>query len=139
MAKQSDRIKNEAQETARVVEDAFRGISEKIGEYFEDALSKGEDVSKNMVKDVQGSLNSLSRVSKDLASNFEKANRGLLKQKDYTKEIQERNAKLAAIKAQIGIAERSGVGNAKELNKEYEKVLKYKGFVKESSFFSLDL
>jgi len=125
MADQSDRIKNEAQETARIVEDAFRSISSKIGEYFEEALSKGEDVSKNMVRDVQGSLNSLSRVSKDLSSSFEKANRGLLKQKDYTREIQERNAKLAAIKAQIAIAEASGVGNAKELSKQYETILKY--------------
>jgi hypothetical protein len=125
MAEQSDRIKKEAKETAQVVEDAFRSISSKIGDYFEDALSKGEGVSKNMVRDVQSSLNSLSRVSKDIATNFEKANKGLLTQKNVTKEIQERNAKLATIQAQIGIAQRSGVGNIKQLNKEYEQVLKY--------------
>jgi hypothetical protein len=125
MAEQSDRIKREAKETAQVVEDAFRSISSKIGDYFEEALSKGEGVSKNMVKDVQSSLNSLSRVSKDIATNFEKANKGLLTQKNVTKEIQERNAKLATIQTQIGIAQRSGVGNIKQLNKEYEQVLKY--------------
>jgi hypothetical protein len=125
MAEQSDRIKKEAKETAQVVEDAFRSISSKIGDYFEEALSKGEGVSKNMVRDVQSSLNSLSRVSKDIAANFEKANKGLLTQKNVTKEIQERNAKLATIQAQIGIAQRSGVGNIKQLNKEYEQVLKY--------------
>ena len=125
MAEQSDRIKREAKETAQVVEDAFRSISSKIGDYFEEALSKGEGVSKNMVRDVQSSLNSLSRVSKDIAANFEKANKGLLTQKNVTKEIQERNAKLASIQTQIEIAQRSGVGNIKQLNKEYEQVLKY--------------
>jgi hypothetical protein len=125
MAEQSDRIKKEAKETAQVVEDAFRSISSKIGDYFEEALSKGEGVSKNMVRDVQSSLNSLSRVSKDIATNFEKANKGLLTQKNITKEIQERNVKLASIQTQIEIAQRSGVGNIKQLNKEYEQVLKY--------------
>jgi len=125
MAEQSDRIKKEAKETAQVVEDAFRSISSKIGDYFTEALSKGEGVSKTMVRDVQSSFNSLSRVSRDIAINFEKANKGLLTQKNVTKEIQERNAKLATIQAQIGIAQRSGVGNIKQLNKEYEQVLKY--------------
>jgi hypothetical protein len=125
MAEQSDRIKKEAKETAQVVEDAFRSISSKIGDYFEEALSKGENVSKNMVRDVQSSLNSLSRVSRDIATNFEKANKGLLTQKNITKEIQERNVKLASIQTQIEIAQRSGVGNIKQLNKEYEQVLKY--------------
>ena len=125
MAEQSDRIKKEAKETAQVVEDAFRSISSKIGDYFEEALSKGEGVSKNMVRDVQSSLNSLSRVSRDIATNFEKANKGLLTQKNITKEIQERNVKLSVIQTQIEIAQRSGVGNIKQLNKEYEQVLKY--------------
>jgi hypothetical protein len=122
---ESDRIKREAKETAQVVEDAFRSISSKIGDYFEEALSRGEGVSKNMVRDVQSSLNSLSRISKDISANFEKANKGLLTQKNYTKEIQERNAKLAAIKIQIGIAEKVSSANAKELKKEYAEILKY--------------
>lgn len=125
MAEQSDRIKREAKETAQVVEDAFRSISSKIGDYFAEALGRGEGVSKNMVRDVQTSLNSLSRIGKDISSNFEKANKGLLTQKNVTKELQERNAKLASIQIQIGIAQRNGVGNIKQLNKEYEQVLKY--------------
>ena len=138
MAEQSDRIKREAKETAQVVEDAFRSISSKIGDYFEEALSKGEGVSKNMVRDVQSSLNSLSRVSKDIATNFEKANKGLLTQKNVTKEIQERNAKLATIQTQIEIAQRSGVGNIKQLNKEYEQVLKYnQEYEQEHRFWSI--
>jgi len=125
MADQSDRIKRETKETAQVVEDAFRSISSKIGDYFAEALGRGEGVSKNMVRDAQASLNSLSRISKDISSNFEKANKGLLTQKNVTKELQERNAKLASIQIQIGIAQRNGVGNIKQLNKEYEQVLKY--------------
>jgi hypothetical protein len=138
MADQSDRIKNEAQETARVVEDAFRNISEKIGEYFEDALSKGEDITKNMVRDVQSSLNSLSKVSKDLANNYEKANRGLLKQKDYTREIQERNAKLAAIKAQIAIAEAAGLEVSEDLVEQQKKLKKYNDEYKAALDIQLD-
>ena len=122
MAKESDRIKNEAQETARVVEDAFRQISERIGEYFEDALSKGEDITQNMVRDVQSSLNSLSKVSRDLANANAKANRGLLKTRDFTKEIQERNAKLAAIESQIAIARAAGLEVSEDLVEQQKKL-----------------
>ena len=117
------RIKKEAQETARVVEDAFRNISSKIGDYFEEALSKGEDVAKSMVKDAQSGLNNLSKISKDLASANEKAANGLLKQRDVTRQIQERNAKLAALKTSILIAEAGGVKNVGKLKKEYDKIL----------------
>jgi hypothetical protein len=117
------RIKKEAQDTARVVEDAFRNISSKIGDYFEEALSRGEDVAKNMVKDAQSGLNNLSKISKDLASSNEKASNGLLKQRDITRQIQERNSKLAAIKTAIEIAEVNGVKNASKLKKEYDKII----------------
>ena len=117
------RIKKEAQDTARVVEDAFRNISSKIGDYFEEALSRGEDVAKNMVKDAQSGLNGLSKISKDLASSNEKASNGLLKQRDITRQIQERNSKLAAIKTAIEIAEVNGVKNASKLKKEYDKII----------------
>jgi len=117
------RIKKEAQDTARVVEDAFRNISSKIGDYFEEALSRGEDVAKSMVKDAQSGLNNLSKISKDLASSNEKAANGLLKQRDITRQIQERNSKLAAIKTAIEIAEVNGVKNAGKLKKEYDKIL----------------
>ena len=112
------RIKKEAQDTARVVEDAFRNISSKIGDYFEEALSRGEDVAKNMVKDAQSGLNNLSKISKDLASSNEKASNGLLKQRDITRQIQERNSKLAALKTTIEIAEANGVKNAGKLKKQ---------------------
>ena len=117
------RIKKEAQDTARVVEDAFRNISSKIGDYFEEALSRGEDVAKSMVKDAQSGLNNLSKISKDLASSNEKAANGLLKQRDITRQIQERNSKLAAIKTAIEIAEVNGVKNAGKLKKQYDKIL----------------
>lgn len=127
MAKQNnqDRIRNEAKETAVVVEDALRSISSKIGDIFEEALNAGEGVSQRFTRDVQSGLNSLAKVSNEIASANLKAEKGLLKQRDVTKQIQQRQAKIAALKVQIEIAERRGIGNAEELKKQLATVEGY--------------
>jgi hypothetical protein len=124
MAKQNnqDRIRNEARETAVVVEDALRSISSKIGDIFEEALNAGEGVSQRFTRDVQSGLNSLAKVSNEIASANLKAEKGLLKQRDVTKQIQERQSKIAALKVQIEIAERRGLSNVNELKKQLQKV-----------------
>jgi len=124
MAKQNnqDRIRSEARETAVVVEDALRSISSKIGDIFEEALNAGEGVSQRFTRDVQSGLNSLAKVSNEIASANLKAEKGLLKQRDVTKQIQERQSKIAALKVQIEIAERRGLSNVNELKKQLQKV-----------------
>ena len=125
MAKQQNeeqRVKQVAKETSIVVEDALRSIASNIGQIFQDALSAGQDVSKTMVSDIKGGLNSLAKVSKALAEAQSKAVQGALKQRDITREMEQRNAKIFAIKAQIEIAERNGVKNTKELYNELSKI-----------------
>ena len=125
MAKQQNeeqRVKQVAKETSIVVEDALRSIASNIGQIFQDALSSGQDISKTMVSDIQGGLNSLAKVSKALAEAQSKAVQGALKQRDITREMEQRNAKIFAIKAQIEIAERNGVKNTKELYDELSKI-----------------
>jgi hypothetical protein len=125
MAKQQNeeqRVKQVAKETSIVVEDALRSIASNIGQIFQDALSAGQDVSKSMVSDIKGGLNSLAKVSKALAEAQSKAVQGALTQRDITREMEQRNAKIFAIKAQIEIAERNGVKNTKELYNELSKI-----------------
>ena len=122
MADKTEDIKKQAQESAVIIEDALRSISSQIGDIFKQALDEGADVSKSMAKDVQSSLNSLSKVSKGLATSFEKASQGAFSIKDLTKEIQERTAKISSIESQIEIARRNGVTNTKALEAELKKV-----------------
>ena len=122
MADKTEDIKKQAQESAVVIEDALRSISSQIGDIFKQALDEGADVSKTMAKDVQSSLNSLSKVSKGLATSFEKASQGAFNIKDLTKEIQERTAKISSIESQIEIARRNGVKDTKALEAELKKV-----------------
>lgn len=134
MAKQNegDRIRTIANETQVVVEDALRSISANIGDIFAQALTQGQDAAKTLAKDVTGSINNLAKSTNALVSNQEKANKGILTYKDVTKEIQNRNAKIQAIKNQITIAERTGIGNAKELKKQLSDIEKYNSEVSDS-------
>ncbi len=122
MADKTGDIKKQAQESAVIIEDALRSISSQIGDIFQQALNEGSDVSKTMAKDVQSSLNSLSKVSKGLATSFEKASQGAFNLKDLTKEIQTRTAKISSIETQIEIARRNGVKDTKALEAELKKV-----------------
>ena len=127
-----DRIRSEAKETAVVVEDALRSISSKIGDIFEEALNAGEGVSQRFVRDIQSGLNSLAKVSNQIASANLKAEKGLLKQRDVTKQIQERKAKILALEVQVQIARQNGLSNVKELENELATVVNYgKEFTKE--------
>jgi len=98
-----------AKETAVVVEDALRNIADKVGDIFKEALSSTDNVAKAVVKDLTSSLNSLAKVSKDLANANSKAAEGAFRQADAAKLIQQRQAKIALIKTQIEMLNRSDV------------------------------
>jgi len=134
MAKQNEgeRIKKIADETQVVVEDALRSIASNIGDIFAQALTQGQNAAKTLGRDVTGTINSLAKSTDILVKNQEKANKGLLTYKDVTREIQNRNAKIQALKNQITIAERTGVGNAKELKKQLADIEKYNSEVADS-------
>jgi hypothetical protein len=125
MAKQQNeeqRVKQVAKETSIVVEDALRSIASNIGQIFQDALSSGQDISKAMVSDIQGGLNSLAKVSKTLAEAQSKAVQGALKQRDITREMEQRNAKIFAIKAQIAIAGNNELEVTKKLKEQLAEI-----------------
>jgi hypothetical protein len=125
MAKQQNeeqRVKQVAKETSIVVEDALRSIASNIGQIFQDALSSGQDISKAMVSDIQGGLNSLAKVSKTLAESQSKAVQGALKQRDITREMEQRNAKIFAIKAQIAIAGNNELEVTKKLKEQLKEI-----------------
>ena len=98
-----------AKETAVVVEDALRNIADKVGDIFKEALSSTDNVAKAVAKDLTSSLNSLAKVSKDLANANSKAAEGAFRQADAAKLIQQRQAKIALIKTQIEMLNRSDV------------------------------
>ena len=92
-----------AKQTAIVVEDALRNIADRVGTIFKEALDSTDNVAKAITKDITGSLNSLAKVSKDLADASIKAAEGAFKQADAIKLIQQREAKIRAIRAQMEI------------------------------------
>ena len=103
-----------AKQTAVVVEDALRNIADKVGDIFKEALDSTDTVAKAIAKDITRSLNSLAKVSKDLASANIKAAEGAFRQADAVKLIQQRQAKIRAITYQISIIG----GKNKDLSEE---------------------
>jgi hypothetical protein len=125
-------IRREAKETAVIIEDALRSISSRIGDIFQEALDETGTVSEAMAKEVQSSMNSLAKVSKDLADSYQKAYDGAYKQADLQKTINARKAKQFAIEAKIeAIANRSNLSAeekaklTKDLNKELDIAVSY--------------
>ena len=116
---------NSAKETAVVVEDALRNIADKVGDIFKEALSSTDNVSKAIAKDITGTLNSLAKVSKDLASANIKAAEGAFRQADAAKLIQQRQAKIRAINYQILALDEEQVDAKGDLIKELQKIENY--------------
>jgi hypothetical protein len=111
-----------AKETAVVVEDALRNIADKVGDIFKEALSSTDNVSKAIAKDITGTLNSLAKVSKDLADANIKAAEGAFRQADAAKLIQQRQAKIRAINYQILALDEEQVDAKADLLKELAKI-----------------
>jgi len=114
-----------AKETAVVVEDALRNIADKVGDIFKEALSSTDNVAKAVAKDITGSLNSLAKVSKELADANSKAAEGAFKQADAAKLIQQRQSKIKAINYQISMLGRGELKQKKSLQDELKKVQGY--------------
>ena len=114
-----------AKETAIVVEDALRNIADKVGDIFKEALDSTDNVAKAVAKDITSSLNSLAKVSKELANANSKAAEGAFKQADAAKLIQQRQAKIQAINYQISMLGRGDLKQKKALQKELTKVQGY--------------
>ncbi len=114
-----------AKETAIVVEDALRNIADRVGTIFKEVLDSTDSVAKAVTKDITGSLNSLAKVSKDLADASTKAAEGAFKQADATKLIQQREVKIRAIRAQMEISVDKTSKAYKDLNDSLEEITGY--------------
>jgi|MDSV01.2.fsa_nt_gb hypothetical protein len=115
-------IKKEAKETAIIIEDALRSIASRIGDIFAEALDETNTVAEALAKDVKSSLNSLAKVSNELATSYQKAYEGAYKQADLQKTINARKAKEFAIQAKIEAATRN-INTSEEDRKELLKKL----------------
>jgi hypothetical protein len=118
-------LRNLTKETSVVVEDALRSIADSVSGIFKQALEETQDVSKSLVRDTTSSLNSLAKVSSVLATNMEKAANGALKQSDILKTIQDRQAKIKAIEAQLAIVGVNSTKSKEKLEKQLKKIQEY--------------
>jgi hypothetical protein len=130
------RIRQDALETASIVEEALRSIADSVSTAFESALGASNTVSQAVAKDLQKSFNTLSKVSKETASNITKLQDGLLKSKTVQEQINKRKSEelslgislataLKAQGAQVGSIDKlvsSTTGKVKEQNKTYKNL-----------------
>ena len=109
---------------AAMTEETFRSVADNIQSMFRDALEAGSSVSKTFKNDISNQIKSITRDSSKLADNFEKLNKGTLKQADITKQLESRNAKLLSIEVSIQALRAQGtlesISLAHKLSKEYD-------------------
>ena len=129
MAKKIVDPKIQARETAEIVEDAFRNVSNEIGKIFAKSLDQTESFAKTLQKDVTGALNSLAKTSTVIEEVLSKQKAGQLKLADIEKIKEQRAIKLKAIQLQFNIAQKNAVGGsaiqiklAKDLEKQINEV-----------------
>ena len=128
MAKQPkspEQLRDEAIETARIVDDAMRSISSRIGELFGEARDEVADISKELVKEVEKGLKGLASNAEAIADAQQKALSGAYKQRDVAKEMVKKQRAIFVLEAKIKEARVAGAKNYKELNKELEKAKGY--------------
>ena len=97
--------KEEARQTAIIVEDAFRNIAANVKDAFAQHLDGLSTMGDTLVKDITKNLNSVARSSSILISNNEKIRFGLIKRSDILRQIAMSEAKILGIKTQIEVLE----------------------------------
>ena len=122
-----DKIRNQAKETAEIVQDAFRSIASSISDMFTDAINDAEDsvatFAKTAQKDITKAVNQMAKYSDLLIKNEVKLSQGQLKSKDVRKQILELKAKeVGTIKA-LNVAARQGFITEEKKKKKVAEVL----------------
>ena len=117
-------LRKEAQETARIVDDAMRTLSSRIVELFKQAADETEDITKDLVKEVQKGTSALLSNADALIDAQEKANKGALKQRDIAKEIEKKQKAILTLEVKIAEAQANGAKNTEKMSAELEKVKK---------------
>jgi hypothetical protein len=96
-----DDLKKKALETASVVEDALRSITDNIQTAFETAMMGADRISQSTAKDIQARFNKMSKVTDDISANAVKLRKGLLDVKNVKNQIQNIDIKQTALATQL--------------------------------------
>jgi hypothetical protein len=110
----------EIRDIAAMTEDTFRSVADNIQSMFRDALEQGQNVSRSLSNDIANNLKSLARLSSDVINNQDKLNKGILKQSDIQKQIQQRSEKINAIENQIRVARLAGLDISQDILEDLE-------------------
>lgn len=110
----------EIRDIAAMTEDTFRSVADNIQSMFRDALEQGQNVSRSLSNDIGNNLKSLARLSSDVINNQDKLNKGILKQADIQKQIQQRSEKINAIENQIRVARLAGLDISQDILEDLE-------------------
>lgn len=110
----------EIRDIAAMTEDTFRSVADNIQGMFRDALEQGQNVSRSLSNDIGNNLKSLARLSSDVINNQDKLNKGVLKQSDIQKQIQQRSEKINAIENQIRVARLAGLDISQDILEDLE-------------------
>jgi hypothetical protein len=110
----------EIRDIAAMTEETFRSVADNIQTMFRDALEQGQNVSRSLSNDIGNNLKSLARLSTDVINNQDKLNRGILKQSDIQKQIQQRSEKINAIENQIRVARLAGLDISQDILEDLE-------------------
>lgn len=110
----------EIRDIAAMTEDTFRSVADNIQSMFRDALEQGQNVSRSLSNDIGNNLKSLARLSSDVINNQDKLNKGVLKQADIQKQIQQRSEKINAIENQIRVARLAGLDISQDILEDLE-------------------
>jgi hypothetical protein len=85
-------LRDSALETASIVAEALRSITAEIAATFATVLNDTDTVVKSLAKDLQKNFNTLSKTSKDTATNIYLQTQGLAKEKSILEQINKRKA-----------------------------------------------
>jgi hypothetical protein len=119
--KSAKEIREEAIETARIVDDAMRSIASSLQEAFGEAGKEVEDLGKEFVKEANRGLKGLKDNAEALYTAQEKSRKGLYSSRDIQKEIEKKGKAIFLIETKIADAIANGATNGAELNKELAK------------------
>ncbi len=96
-----DDLRDRALQTASIVEDALRSITDNIQTAFETAMTGMDRISQSTAKDIQSRFNKMAKVTDDIASNAVKLRQGLLDVKNVKNQIQQIDIKQTALATQL--------------------------------------
>jgi hypothetical protein len=88
----NSQLRQDALETASIVQEALQTITDNVVTAFENALGGTSTVAQALAKDLQQKFNSLSKTSKETATNIYRLQEGLLKAKTVQEQINKRKA-----------------------------------------------